>query len=99
MFKDLQSNCQVVINLINEKEEEEEENHPNCILIEDSKVIRIKINVKIVHILREANRCADILAKLGSEQNDQEIRLLVPPNEIIEEMYCNLRGVAYTRGT
>ncbi|KAM7508132.1 hypothetical protein LguiA_018585 [Lonicera macranthoides] len=57
------------------------------------------MEAKIVHILREANRCADIIAKMGGEQQDQEVRMLIPPNEIIEEMQCDLRGVAYGRGT
>lgn len=52
------------------------------------------MDTKIIHVLREANRCEDLLAKMGGDQNEQEVRMLVPPNEIIEEMYCDMRRVA-----
>lgn len=32
------------------------------------------------------------------EQSDQEVRLLVPPNQIVEEMICDMGRVAYGRG-
>lgn len=51
-----------------------------------------------------------MLRKMGAEQRKQEVllvepqrkqevRLLVPPNEIVEEMKCDLIGVVYGRGT
>lgn len=52
----------------------------------------------LIHLLKEANRCADALAKMGANQNGEVVRMLVPPNEVIEEIY-DLRGVAYGRGT
>lgn len=72
------------MNLINE--EEGVENNPNSIIIEDCKVIKGEMDAIINHVLREASRCADVLARMGREQNEQEVRMLVPPNEIIEEM-------------
>ena len=77
----------------------EEENHPDRILIHDCKVMATELEASIVHILREANRCADILAHMGSEQQEQQVRLLIPPNEVVEELMCDARGVAYGRGT
>ena len=44
----------------------------------------------LMHILREANRCADVLAKMGAEQNEEAVRMLVPPNEVVEEIMCDL---------
>lgn len=52
-----------------------------------------------MHILREVNRCIDIIAHMGSEQEEQQVRMLIPLNEVVEELKCDLRGVAYGRGT
>lgn len=55
----------MTVNLINE--DEDEENHPNNIFIEDCKEIKAEMDAKINHVFREANRCADVLAKMGGE--------------------------------
>lgn len=59
----------------------------------------VEIEVKVVHIFREVTRCADILVYMGSKQKEQQVRMLIYPNEVVEEMFCDLRGVTYGRGT
>lgn len=81
------SDCQIIVNLINK--DNKEESHLNQILIDDCKELKNDMHDEVIHIMREANRCADVPANMGSEQLDQEVRLLVPPNEILEEMQCD----------
>ena len=51
--------------------EEEVENHPERILIEDCRSLKRDINARIWNILREVNRCADKMAKLGVTHREQ----------------------------
>lgn len=51
------------MNLINA--EEEEENHPCRTLIEDCKNLEREMEPEIQHVLSEANRCADKMARLA----------------------------------
>ena len=89
----VESDCQIAVNLINE--DNKEESHPNRILIDNYKELKNDMNAEVIHIMRETNRRADVPAKMGSEQSNQEIHLLVPSNEILEEMQCDIRGVSY----
>ena len=77
----VETNCQNAIKLI--MEDDDDENHPNRILIDDCKELKLEMNTPLTHRLQEGNRCANVLAKMGAEQNEQEVRLLVPPNEIL----------------
>lgn len=61
--------------------------------------LKLEMNTKITRIFKKANRCVDVLAKIEGDQTKLEVRLVVPPNEIIEKMYCDMKGVAYGRGT
>ncbi|KAM7463150.1 hypothetical protein LguiA_031271 [Lonicera macranthoides] len=93
----IESDCLVAVKLVNDNDDEE--NHPNRILIDDCKYLVAETVSSLVHILREANRCADVLACMGREQTELEVRMLIPPNEVVEEMACDMRGIAYGRGT
>ena len=93
----IESDCLNAIKLIND--DNEDDSHPYRILIVDCKILLRETEARAVHILREANRCADVLAHIGGEQNETEVRMLIPPNEVAEELKCDLRGVAYGRGT
>ena len=58
-------------------------------------------NASLVHILREANKLnmqTSLLRWVQGKLNRQLGYILVPPNEVVEEMLCDLRGVAYGRG-
>lgn len=57
------------MNLI--KDSEEEENHPNKVLIDDYKALILEMEARLVHILiRQANKCVDVLAHIGNEQTE-----------------------------
>lgn len=55
-----------------------EENHVEIILILDCRNLIREMNSRVIHILREANCCADKLAKIGGAQGDQAVRMLIP---------------------
>lgn len=93
----IEIDCLNAINLVNESTEEE--SHPNKILIDDCKELLLEMEARVVHILREANRCADILAHMGGEDDKQEVMMLIPSNKIVKEMMCDMKGVTYGRGT
>ena len=57
----LESNYLNAVNFIT-GDEVEGPTHSNQILIDDCKELIVETNASLVHILREANRCADILA-------------------------------------
>ena len=61
----------MAVNLI--KDDDDEENHPNRILIDDCKDLVAETDTQPVHILREANRCTDVFACMGRERTEQEV--------------------------
>lgn len=50
------------------------------------------MNTCVVHILREANRCVNVLVKIGLEQNEAIVKLMVPSNKIVKKHICCLKG-------
>ena len=46
----------------------EKDNHAEKIIIKDCRVLVNETKAKIVHLLREGNRCADLLSKVGTNQ-------------------------------
>ena len=74
------------------------ENHPERIIIQDCKVIERELEADIIHTLREGNRVADMMTKIGINQGEDNIRVIVPPSEVVELLRDDLRGVAVTRG-
>lgn len=55
------------------------------------------MNIVVVHVLREANRCTDKLAKLGWMQSEQAVRMLVPPKDLIGDLKADIQGTAFER--
>ena len=92
----IESDCLEAINLISG--EEDVENHPCRALIRDCRMMSREVAVKLQHVLREANRCADKMAKLGSKQNEKLVRILVPPMELVDDLLADLEGTAFPRG-
>lgn len=43
------------------------------------------------------NRCADKLAKIGAKQVEQSVKMLIPPDEVIQDTLVDMGGVAYPR--
>lgn len=47
-------------------------------------------DARLVQVLREADRCADVLACMGGEQTEQEVMLLAPQNKVVKKMVCDI---------
>ena len=88
--------CLVFIDLINH--EDEEENHPHRILIQDCKNLKSEMDIPIRHIPRKANGCADKIAKTGGTQKEQLVKLMVPPDQLLEHLIEDIEGEGLPRG-
>ena len=67
-------------------------------LIEDYKHMISKIpQTRIRHIFREANRCADFLAKLGASCEDDFIVFSSPPVDLLCVLEADARGQFVSR--
>jgi hypothetical protein len=53
--------------------------------------------VKIIHIYREANKCADMLANMGSECSSGIEFFANPPFRVMQIVRDDLRGVSVPR--
>jgi hypothetical protein len=53
--------------------------------------------VQIIHVFREANRCADILANIGSEGISGFDVLETPPARVRQIVDDDCRGVSFPR--
>ena len=74
-------------------------NHPDKVLIMDSRKMMDELDADIIHTLREGNRCADILSKMGINQGEQAMKIVVPPSEILDALLkAYMIGIAYPRG-
>jgi hypothetical protein len=51
--------------------------------------------VRITHVFREANRCADMLANMGCSNTDNIIYFEYPPAEVIQIVDDDYRGVSF----
>ena len=76
-----------------------EENHPLSIMIKDCKALLELWKVELLHTLRERNRCADKLTKLGAAQPSEAIRMLVLPLEVIDDLKADMQSTSFVRGS
>jgi hypothetical protein len=53
--------------------------------------------VLIEHTLKEGNKCADVLAKLGATSNSPLVVLSYPPLELVQPLQDDARGVTFVR--
>lgn len=74
-------------------------NHSERILIEECRNLLKGSDYKLIHTLREGNKCADTLARYGGLQRERAVRILIPPNEVIEDMIADLQGTMFPRGS
>lgn len=70
--------------------ESDVEHHPERILIEDCRLMLRETGFELIHILREGNKCANTLARYGGLQREMAVRILIPPNEVVEDMIADL---------
>lgn len=93
---EIESDSLAAINIIND--DDEMENHPERIFIENSRKLKEEVKAQIWHVLRKANRCAVKMAKLRRSQREQLVRVLIPPDDVIEDLIADMVGVSYPRG-
>ncbi|KAM7494023.1 hypothetical protein LguiB_028632 [Lonicera macranthoides] len=91
----IETDSLVAVNLINN---EADGNHPEKTLIQDCKNLKEAQLLEIKHVHCEGNKCADYMAKLGKVQGEQYMKVLVPPNELVQLLKADMQGVAYPRG-
>ena len=53
--------------------------------------------IQIKHCYRQANRCADMLAKMGVEQEIELLNLLSPPMDILQVLQDDRDGLYVNR--
>lgn len=68
-----------------------------CSIVEDSRHLIRRCNCTIHSIRREGNKCADVLAKMGSNQMDQLVVMEEPPTEVRSQLVADMIGTAYRR--
>lgn len=67
-------------------------------ILEDCKFLVAKIpQTRIKHCYREANRCADMLARKGTELNGSLAIFANPPLDILNVVEADLRGISLDR--
>ena len=89
------SDSLVDVNLINK--EDDIENHPYRTYIADCRKLKNEANAIIYHILRETNRCTDKMARQWWSQTEQHVRVLIPPDEVVEDLMADMVGVAFPK--
>lgn len=85
----LESDCQDAIERI--MEEKEEENHTCRMLIENCKNLIKNIFSTIQHVLREANKYADKMARLRKSQHEKLVKVLIPSIKLIDDLNADLK--------
>ncbi|KAM7472339.1 hypothetical protein LguiA_010522 [Lonicera macranthoides] len=65
------------------------ENHPDRIIIEDCCKMVKELEAVMKHALREGNMCADLLAKMGINQGENDVRVITPSAEIVKVLTEN----------
>ncbi|CAL5382095.1 unnamed protein product [Camellia sinensis] len=72
-------------------------NCPFRSIVEDSRHLIRRRNCSIQHILREGNKCADLLANMGAEQLEPLVVVDEPPIVVRSQIVADMVGMAYRR--
>ncbi|KAG5579913.1 hypothetical protein H5410_050540 [Solanum commersonii] len=62
------------------------DNHPDRDMIEECRRLLFELGISMMHTLREGNRCADHLAKLGRMQLDEDLVILNRPPHSMHQL-------------
>ena len=67
-------------------------------LVDDCRELLLRLpHIKLSHCFREANFCADVLAKLGSASADLATVFVLPPFVILQPLYDDMMGICRSR--
>ncbi|KAM7525590.1 hypothetical protein LguiA_015492 [Lonicera macranthoides] len=78
---------------------EDVEEHPLKVLIQDCKSIMMELKLSVHHTLREGNRCADAMAKLGVNQMEKLEVFHHVPSVVKGILEADAMGVSFPRGS
>jgi len=71
--------------------------HVYAVLIQDIKDLLSSTNFTIHHCLREGNQCADYMAKLGANSNDDLAYHATPPSDLLPLIRSDSMGTFFPR--
>lgn len=72
--------------------------HTYAAIIQNTKdLLKNKGEVSLIHNLREGNRAADFMEKLGANQDSHWFTLVDPPTELLETLEKDAEGFHYLR--
>lgn len=89
----IEADSQTVVILFNEGASP---NHPQSNLLNDGKYLISRTRCTLNHTYSEANQCADFLARLGAEQDEDLVVAVNPPlgmREFMNRDRLNLRQI------
>lgn len=72
-------------------------NHSLALIIHNYKALTEKWKSMVMHTLKEGNKCADKLNKLGVGQQGEAIRMLVSPPKLIEDPKVDIQWTSVAR--
>ncbi|KAL7178090.1 hypothetical protein ACSBR2_031277 [Camellia fascicularis] len=72
-------------------------NPHSYIIVEDARHLFRRCNCTIRHIMREDNKCADLLANMGADQREQLVMVDGPLVGVRSQVVTNMIGTAYRR--
>lgn len=75
----LESDCKTAVDMINEGDWS---NHPHAAIILDCREMKTELNADVTFIPREANQCADWLAKYAKSRAEEFFMLDDPPGQL-----------------
>ncbi|CAN4097147.1 unnamed protein product [Withania somnifera] len=74
------------------------DSHPDHAVIEECRRLLSELGISIMHTLRQANNCADHLAKLGRMQQDEDMVILHRPSHFLHQLLiADMAHVSYPR--
>lgn len=71
--------------------------HVYVVLIQDVKDLIEQNNVTICHTLREGNKCANFMVKLGVASNNKLLRHASPPKDVLHLLRMDALGIYFSR--
>lgn len=89
----VESDSSIVISLLKREKEDE---YSNCGLLSDIFLLLNKFaEVKVSHVFREGNSCADCLASLSFKQKEIHVNFKSPPLHVCNLLYKDEMGVSH----
>jgi ribonuclease HI len=92
---EVQMDSEIIVNIINKHGQGSVSGW--SIIKKIRSLLSLDWSVKICHIYREANRCADMLANMGCVHNHGTLSYHQPPTDLMQVLDDDIRGVSFPR--